>query len=185
VQHGSRRAGLAAMLAAAAFSLGNAAIGLADPDSDDDQSATDYAAELALSAALIGAAAALLFLRQYDVGRSRRVGGLGWSVAVGGAALAGVANFFENGLGVSAFGLLFALGGLALLIGLLTASIAVLTTASPWRWAGLFLLVLALGIAVGHEAGFGLVGLTWIALAAALAARAGPFRTDEIARDAS
>jgi hypothetical protein len=63
VQHGSTRAGLAAMLAAATFSLGNAAIGLADPESDDGQSVVDYAAELALSAALIGAAAAFLFLR--------------------------------------------------------------------------------------------------------------------------
>jgi MFS family permease len=181
VQHGSMRAGLAAMLAAAAFSLGNAAIGLADLDSDDE-SVADYAAELALSAALIGAAAALLFLRRFDAGRSRRVGGLGWSVALGGAALAGVANFFENGLGVSAFGLLFALGGLALFIGLFTVSVAVLTAAAPWRWASPFLIALALGIAVGHEPGFGLVGLGWIALAALLAARAGPFRPDEIAR---
>jgi hypothetical protein len=139
------------MLAAATFSLGNAAIGLADPESDDGQSVVDYAAELALSAALIGAAAAFLFLRRYDGGRSRRVGGLGWSVALGGAALAGVGNFFENGLGVSAFGLLFALGGLALLIGLFAVSVAVLAAAAPWRWAGPFLVALALGVAVGQQ----------------------------------
>jgi len=170
------------MVAAAGFSLGNAAIGVADPNSDDAESVADYAAELALSAALVGAAAAFVFLRRYDAGRSRRAGDLGWQVAAGGAALAGIGNFFENGLGVSAFGLLFALGGLVLFVGLLTVGIAVLTAASSWRWMAIFLVVLALGIAVGEEPGFGVVGLTWIALAALLAARAGPFRPDENAR---
>jgi hypothetical protein len=176
------RAGLAAMLAAAACSLANAAIGVADSNAGDSQSVTDYAAELALSAALIAAAAAFLFLRRYDAGRSRRAGDIGWTVAAVGALLAGVGNLFENGFGVSAFGLLFALGGLVLFIGLLTVGIAVFAAASPWRWVGAFLVVLALGIAVGEEAGFGLVGLAWIVLAALLAAGAGPFRTDEIVR---
>ena len=173
------------MLAAAGCSLANAAIGIADSNSGDSKSFTDYAAELALSAALIAAAAALLFLRRYDPGRSRRAGGVGWTVAAVGAAFAGVGNLFENGFGVSAFGLLFALGGLVLFIGLLTVGIAVFAAASPWRWVGVFLVVLALGIVVGEEPGFGLVGLVWIALAALLAARSGPFRTDETAGSAA
>src|SRR5215218_2744686 len=70
------RAGLAAMLAAAGCSLANAAIGVADSNSGDSQSVTDYAAELALSVALIAAAAAFVFLRRYDAGRSRRAGGV-------------------------------------------------------------------------------------------------------------
>ena len=169
------------MLAAAGCSLANAAIGVADSNSDDSQSLTDDAAELALSAALIAAAAALLFLRRYDAGRSRRPGDVGWMVAAVGAALAGVGNLFENGFGVSAFGLLFALGGLVLFIGLVTVGIAVFAAAWPWRRIGVFLVVLAVGVVVGEEPGFGLVGLAWIVLAALLAARAGPFRTDEIA----
>src|SRR5215207_7543879 len=175
------RAGLAAMLAAAGCSLANAAIGVADSNSGDSRSITDYAAELALSAALIAAAAAFVFLRRYDAGRSRRAGDVGWTVAAVGAAFAGVGNLFENGFGVSAFGLLFALGGLGLFIGLVTVGIAVFAAASPWRWVGVFLIVLALGIVVGEEAGFGLVGLAWIALAALLAAREGPFRPDKTA----
>jgi hypothetical protein len=181
VQRQSMRAGLAAMLAAAGGSLTNAAIGLADPNSDDSRSVTDYVAELALSAGLIAAAAAFVFLRRYDRGRSRRGGDVGWTVAVVGAGLAGVGNLFENGFGVSAFGLLFALGGLVLFIGLLTVGIAVFAAAPPWRGLGIFLLILAVGIAVGEEPGFGLVGLAWIVLAALLATRAGPFRTNKIA----
>jgi len=173
------------MLAAAGCSLANATIGVADSSSGDSQSVSDYAAELALSAALIAAAAAFLFLRRYDAGRSRRAGDIGWTVAAVGAGLAGVGNLFENGFGVSVFGLLFALGGLVLFIGLLVVSIAVFAAASPWRWVGVFLVVLALGIVVGEEAGFGLVGLVWIILAALLAARAGPFRTDETAGSAA
>jgi hypothetical protein len=102
-------------------------------------------------------------------------------VAGGGAALAGVGNAVELGLGVSAFGLLFALGTVALLVGLLTAGVSILTAPAPWRWAGLALVLLAVGIAVGEEAGFVLVGLTWIVLGALLAARTGPFRRNEIA----
>ena len=185
MQHQSMRAGLAAMLAAAGCSLANAAIGVADSNSGDSKSITDYAAELALSAALIAAPAAFLFLRRYDAGRSRRAGDVGCTVAAVGAAFAGVGNLFENGFGVSAFGLLFALGGLVLFIGLLTVGFAVFAAASPWRWVGLLLVVLALGIVVGEEPGFGLVGLVWIALAALLAARSGPFRTDETAGSAA
>jgi len=166
------------MLVAAGCSLANAAIGVADSNSGDSESGTEYAAELALSAALIAAAAALLFLRRYDGGRSRRAGHVGWTVAAVGAAFAGVGNLFENGFGVSAFALLFVLGGLVLFVGLLTVGIAVFAAASPWRWVGVLLGVLALGIVVGEEPGFGLVGLVWIVLAALLAARAGPFRTN-------
>jgi hypothetical protein len=57
------------------------------------------------------------------------------AVAVAGGTLAGVGNLVEEAFGVSAFGLLFALGGLA--------------------WSS----------ACGEQAGFALVGLTWIALA--------------------
>jgi hypothetical protein len=171
------------MLAAAAFSLGNAAIGLAGSNADDPESVADYAAEIALSAALIAAAAAFVFLRRCDAGRSRKVGKFGWTVSAGGSALAGIGNFFENGLGASAFGLVFAFGGLALFIGLASAGIAVLASAPPWRWLGVALIVFAAGIAVGEEPGFGLIGLTWIAVAALLAGRAGPFRPDEIAAD--
>jgi hypothetical protein len=52
-----------AFLAAAALSLVNAAIGLADANSDDPQSVGDYTAVLVFSAALLGSVAALVFLR--------------------------------------------------------------------------------------------------------------------------
>jgi hypothetical protein len=170
---------LAALLAAGALSLGGVALEALAESSDDPQSVADYAAVLAVSAALIGAAAALAFLRRYGARRSRRAGNLGLAVAGGGAALAGVGNAVELGLGVSAFGLLFALGTVALLLGLLIAGVSVLMAPPPWRWAGPALVLLAVGIAVGEEAGFVLVGLTWIVLAAMLAARTGPFRPHE------
>ena len=108
-------------------------------------------------------------------------GKLGLAVAGVGAALSGVGNAVELGLGVSAFGLLFALGTVALLLGLLIAGVSVLTALAPWRWAGLALVPLVVGFAVGEGPGFVLVGLTWIVLATLLAARTGPFRPDKIA----
>jgi hypothetical protein len=173
---------LAVLLAAGAFSLGGLALEAVAESSDDPQSVADYAAVLAVSAALLGAATALAFLRRFDARRSRRAGNLGLAVAGVGAALAGVGNAVELGLGVSAFGLLFALGTVALLLGLLIAGVSVLTAPAPWRWAGLALVLLAVGFAVGEVPGFILVGVTWIALAALLAERSGPFRPNEIAR---
>jgi len=173
--------GLAALLGAGAFSLGGVALEAVAESSDDPQSVTDYAAVLAVSAALLGAGTALAFLRRFGARRSRRAGNLGLAVAGVGAALAGVGNAVELGLGVSSFGLLFALGTVALLLGLLIAAVSVLTAPAPWRWAGLALVLLAVGMAVGEEPGFVLVGVTWIVLAALLAARSGPFRPNEIA----
>ena len=178
---GTARVGLAALLAAAAFSLGSVALEALAESSDDPRSVADHAAVLVVSAALLGAGAALAFLRRYGARRSRRAGSLGLAVAGGGAALAGVGNAVELGLGVSAFGLLFALGTMTLLVGLLIAGVSVLTAAAPWRWAGLAVVPLAVGFAVGEGPGFVLVGLTWIVLATLLAARTGPFHPDEIA----
>jgi drug/metabolite transporter (DMT)-like permease len=166
--------GLAALLVAGAFSLGVVALEAVAESSDDPQSVADYAAVLAVSAALLGAATALAFLRRFGARRSRRAGNLALAVAGVGAALAGVGNGVELGLGVSAFELLFALGAVALLLGLLIAGVSVLTAPAPWRWAGLALVLLAVGTAVGEEPGFVLLGVTWIVLAALLAARSGP-----------
>jgi hypothetical protein len=171
------RACSTAALAAGGLSLANAAIGLADLNSDDPQSVGEYLAVLLFSAALVGAAVASAFLRRLGADRSPRAWRLGLAVAAIGGALAGVGNFVEDAFGVSAFGLLFALGGLALVIGLLTAGGAALATAPPWRWAGMALVLVAIGIAVGEQAGFALVGLTWIALAFLLGGRTRHFRS--------
>jgi hypothetical protein len=171
------RACSTAALAAGGLSLANAAIGLADVKSDDPQSVGDYLAVLLFSAALAGAAVASLFLRRLGADRSpRRAWRLGLAVAVVGGALAGVGNLVEDAFGVSAFGLLFALGGLALVLGLLTAGVAMLPTAPPWRWVGVALVLVAIGIVIGEQAGFALVGLTWIALAFLFGGRTRHFR---------
>jgi hypothetical protein len=170
------RACLTAALAAAVFSLANAAVGLADLNSDDPDSVSDYLAVLLFSAALIGAAVASALLRRLGAGRLGKAWHLGLALAVGGGALAGVGNLVEDAFGVSAFGLLFAFGGLALVIGLLTAGGSVLAAAPPWRWAGVALTLIAIGIAVGEEAGFTLVGLAWIALAFVLGRSSTPLR---------
>ena len=167
---------LTAALAAGGLSLANAAIGLADVNSDDPQSVSDYLAVLLFSAALLAAAVASALLRRLGRDRRQRAWGLGLAVAVAGGALAGIGNLGEDLVGVSAFGLSFALGGLALIIGLLIAGGSVLATAPPWRWVGVALIVVAIGIAVGEQAGFALVGLTWIALAFLLGRRTRHFR---------
>jgi hypothetical protein len=167
---------LTAALAAGGLSLANAAIGFAEVNSDDPQSVSDYLAVLLFSAALVAAAVASAFLRRLGADRPRRAWGVGLAVAVAGGTLAGAGNLVEDAFGVSAFGLLFALGGLALVIGLLTAGGSVLATAPPWRWVGVALVLVAIGIAVGEQAGFALVGLTWIALAFLLGGRTSHFR---------
>jgi hypothetical protein len=154
-----------ALLAAAALSLANAVIGFADTNSDDPQSVSDYTAVFLFSAALVAAAAALAVLRRLRAGSSRSAPSVGLGVAAAGAALAAAGNLIEDGVGISAFGLLFALGGLILVIGLLTAATMVLTTGPPWRWVGIGLVLLAVGFAVGEEPGFALVALTWLVLA--------------------
>ena len=93
------------------------------------------------------------------------------AVAVTGGALAGLGNLVEDAFGVSAFGLLFALGGLALVIGLLTAGGSALASAPPRRWVGSALILVAIGIAIGEEAGFAVAGVAWIALARLLERR--------------
>jgi peptidoglycan/LPS O-acetylase OafA/YrhL len=168
VEDRSTRACLVAFLAAAALSLANVVIGFADTNSDDPQSVSDYAAVTLFSAALVGASAALAVLRRLRAGSSRSAPSVGLGVAAAGAALAGVGNLIEDGLGISAFGLLFALGGLVLVIGLLTAATMVLTTGWPLRWVGIGLVLLAVGFAIGEEPGFALVGVTWLVLALVL-----------------
>ena len=156
---------LTTALAAAGLSLVNVAVGLADLNSDEPDSVGDHLAVLSFSAALIGGAVALAVLRRVGADRLRTAWSLGLAVAVGGGAAAALGNLVEDSLGVSAFGLLFALGGLALVIGLLAAGGSVLAAAPPWRWVGVALILIAIGTAVGEQVGFTLVGLTWIALA--------------------
>ena len=163
------RACLTAIFAAAGFSLANAAVGLADVNSNDPQSFSDYLAVLLFSAALVGAAVASAFLRRLGAGRSRGAWSLGLAVAVAGGTLAGVGNLGEDAFGVSAFGLLFALGGLALVIGLVTAGGSAVAVAPSRRWLGAALVLVGIGIAVGEQAGFALVGLAWIAAGVLLA----------------
>jgi len=133
------RACLAAALAAAVLSLAHAAVGLADLNSDDPDSVGDYLAVLVFSAALIGAAVAFALLRRLGAGRLPRAWSLGLALAVGGGAVAGVGNLGADAFGVSAFDLLFALGGVALVIGVLTAGGSALAAAPPWRWVGVAL----------------------------------------------
>jgi hypothetical protein len=75
------RMGLAALLAAGAFSLGSVALETLAESSDNPQSVADYAAVLAVSAALLGAGTALAFLLRYGARRSRKAGNLGLGAA--------------------------------------------------------------------------------------------------------
>ena len=170
------RARLTAALTAAVLSFAHAALGLADLNSDEPESVSDYLAVLLFSASLTAAAVAFALLRRLGAGRLRRTWRLGLALAVAGGAAASVGNLGADAFGVSAFDLLFALGGLALLIGVLTAGASVLLAGPPWRWAGLALSLIAIAIAVGEQAGFTLVGLGWIALALVLGRSATPLR---------
>lgn len=143
-------------------------------------SVLDYAAVVIYSAALLGLVPALLVVRSWDRGRSGALGAVALLGAAAGAAIAAVANFGEDALGVSALGdAVYFPAVLVVILGLLLLGIAFLRAPAPWRWIAAWPLATLVGfMSAGNEAGL-IVGPLWIMLAALLWARRGPFRVSQ------
>jgi hypothetical protein len=172
-----RQVGCAVLALAGTLWLCHSAFGFTDPHTTDPQSAFDYVAITAYSAALLGLLPALLVLRSWG---PAPLGSIGTFALVGagvGAVISAIGNFAEDALGVSALGDgLYLPGALLLSLGLLILGIAWLRAPPPGRWiaAGPLATVLA-WFAIENAAGL-VSGPVWIALGALLWALRGPFR---------
>lgn len=103
--------------------IARSAMDLGSPVYYDPVTVLDYAAVIGTTVAMLALSISLGFGFSKRLTRLGR--GLVWIPATG-AAVSGLANFAEDGLGVSAAGVLFAVGNLAILAGLLLAGIVVL-----------------------------------------------------------
>ena len=108
------------------------------------ESGLDYLGVAVYSGSLLLTAGGLvaLYASIRRMGRAHWMGTLGFILAIAGATVAGVGNFVEDGLGVSVMGwIVYVPGILALLEGLLIASITTLITrALPVVYALVFIL---------------------------------------------
>ena len=93
------------------------AIGFAQPNYVDPVTTLDWAAVISFSAALAAFAPGAWLIR--DLAGHGRAAGIAAAVLALGGLVAAVGNFVEDGLGVSAFGDVFATGLLGVLAGLI------------------------------------------------------------------
>lgn len=172
-----RQVGSAVLALAGVLWLCHSAFGFTDAHTTDPQSALDYVAITAFSAALLGLLPALLVLRSWGPAPLGTVGAFALVGAGVGAVIAAIGNFAEDALGVSALGDgLYLPGALLLSLGLLFLGIALLRAPSPGRWIAAGPLITWLAwFTIGNAAGL-VAGPVWIALGSLLWAERGPFR---------
>jgi len=141
------------------------AIGFAHPNYVDPVNLLDWVAVVSFSVALAALAAGAWLISQL-AGRGRLVVPAAVILAIGGI-VAAVGNFVEDGLGVKAFGDVFALGLGGVLAGLV-ALVVILAFARRFVLAALPAVTLA-GLMLSNEAGGGfLILAAWLVVAARL-----------------
>lgn len=132
----------------------------------DPQTPVEYAAVAGTSIALF-----LLALGVWSIHRNRKPQGRlskwTWNVGVflvcGGAIVTGFSNFFEDWMGIEAFGDFYALM-LAVFVGLILAGIGAIRAADVSRWTGWLLIACALGLVMIDNGGGFIVGASLILL---------------------
>jgi hypothetical protein len=135
------------------------------------QSPLDYAAVATYSLALLAlmpVAVGLRSLQEPPPGRWGRTGRWGSRLLFLGAAMAGVGNLVEDGLGFPPASLVYVTGALLLPVGLLLLGIATLRAGVLPRWTGWVLLVSMLGFLFIEWGGAFVVGAACVALGALL-----------------
>jgi hypothetical protein len=153
-----------ALLAAGLAWLTRAAIGLYGPDYWSPRTPLDYAAVVGTSAALILTALGVWgFYQQHPAPASRAqpVWRIGVFITCVSAFTIGVSNFIEDALNVKDLGLVWVIGIIALLAGLLIAGLSAFFFS---RWVGLLFLVAALGLLFTEANGQFGVGLALLGL---------------------
>ena len=159
---------IAAFAASGALWVATGLVATVDPRYWDPVTAIDHAAVGLYSLALLATGLALFLIG------ARRAGGLAigrravfWIACIG-AAVAGVANFFEDWLGLSALGWAYVIGVVAYYLGLMVAGL-VLVAGRDTRWIGALFLVPFPALLLGPVLGGIVGGCSFIACAALLA----------------
>ena len=136
---------------------------LGHPAFSDAATPFDYAAVVGTTLALCGLAVGLALLATGGElkGAARR---LAWVPAVG-FATSGTANLLEDAFGVDAVGILFGVGNLLGLIGLLATGVAALVNRRNDRIIGLLILGLGLAMFLPVTIGWVVLGLLCIGIA--------------------
>lgn len=148
-----------------------AAIGLFNPDYWSPQSPLDYAAAASTSLAFVCLSVGLWGFSRSRPGRPTRPSRAhaAWRIAVSvcwfSAAAIGVSNLLEDVLGLKALGIVWVVGILALLAGLLGAGASAFYVQGLPRWVGGLLLAGAVGLLFIGSWGFWVMGLALLALA--------------------
>lgn len=153
-----------ALLTAGLAWLTRAAIGLYEPDYWSPRTPLDYAAVVGTSAALILTALGVWgFYQNYPTPASRAqpVWRIGVFITCVSAFTIGVSNFIEDALNVKDLGLVWVIGIIVLLAGLLSASLSAFFFS---RWVGLLFLVAALGLLFTESNGWFGLGLALLGL---------------------
>jgi hypothetical protein len=148
--------------------LARAVIALYAPDYWSPRTPLDYAAVVGTSLALALLAVGLWGLYQHNPappGRAQTAWRIGVAVACASALTVGVSNFIEDALGVKALGMVWVIGILALLAGLLIAGVSAFWVKGFRWWVGGLLLACAIGLLFTEWNGQFGVGLALLALA--------------------
>ncbi len=162
--------GPAALLAGVLWGV-RGGVRLAGPAYWAPQSPLDYAAVAAYSLALLAlvpVAVGLRALQEPPPGRWGRTGRWGSHLLVWGAAMAGLGNLVEDGLGFPPAGLVYVAGALLLPVGLLVLGIATLRAGVLPRWTGWAFLAGMLGFLFIEWGGAFVLGAACLALGALL-----------------
>jgi len=130
------------------------------------QTPVDYAAVAGTSIALF-----LLALGVWSIHRNRKPQGrlskwiwyVGVILVCGGAIVTGFANFFEDWMGIKAFGTFYTLN-IAVFVGLVLAGIGAIRATDVSRWTGWLLIACALGLGTPDTGGGFIVGTSLILL---------------------
>ncbi len=140
-----------------------------DPDYWDCNSSYDYLLNVGASAQFLVLLGGLVGIHARQKAHYGNLGTWGFFAALGGAAMAGVANPFEHCLGLGFLGLAWLLGVLAMSVGCLLVGIATIRAKVLPSWCGWVLIIGSLGLWLLAENGSAvLFGVAWVAVGYAL-----------------
>lgn len=157
-----------ALIAAGLACLARAVIGLYEPDYWSPRTPLDYAAVVGTSLALALLALGVWgFYAQHPAPPSRAqiVWRIGVAVTCVSALTVGLSNFIEDAVGVKALGVLFPIGMVTLLVGLLSAGLSAFWVKEFQPWVGGLFWMGAIGILYIERGGLFGLGLALLALA--------------------
>lgn len=147
--------------------LARAFIALYGPDYWSPRTPLDYAAVIVTSVALMLTAVGVWGFYQHNPAPSSRaqtIWRIGIAITCVSAFTVGVSNFIEDALNVKGLGIVWVIGIIALLVGLLIAGVSAFWIKSFSPWVGVLFIVCALGLLFTEANGQFGMGLALLAL---------------------